>query len=379
MSVYNISFKDYLPDSAFRSIVVSSTNNNVQIVNFIKNKSTTPNISTYNQRTTTFKSNSSKPKSYTENIDKIVYNIDSLKFKKNNADSFLELGESQSVCLSSDDSCNICEDKIADPIPCQLEVIFSPKLNPTQLNYEEIINNEWIIINPENNPVMVSNQSISFTVNSFEENRQFNIDVYIKTKFCKEKIYNFSGTDSYSDTFNIPEFDEDDFVIEFLFKISSNDCHLQISYIDEEQEATCITTTTPTETTFPTYPTETTFPTYPTETPTPPVECYVVGFGTGWFTAGGQADLVALLEAAGYTNAIFSPREPYLGSGLPFTDGCGQTFYAVSASCCGTTIGCDPVFTSGFVSGIAGTGNQNPPCGEATSDESFIETCCENP
>jgi hypothetical protein len=113
--------------------------------------------------------------------------------------------------------------------------------------------------------------------------------------------------------------------------------------------------------------------------PTPPVECDGVGFGTGWFTAGGQADLVALLEAAGYTDVIFSPREPYLGSGLPFTDGCGQTFYAVSASCCGTTIGCDPVFTSGFVSGIAGPGNQNPPCGEATSDESFIETCCENP
>lgn len=264
MPVYNISFKDYLPDSAFRSIVVSSTNNNVQIVNFIKNKSTTPNISTYNQRTTTFKSNSSKPKSYTENIDKIVYNIDSLKFKKNNADSFLELSENQSVCLSSDDSCNICEDKIADPKPCQLEVIFSPKLNPTQLNYEQIINNEWIIINPENNPVMVSNQSISFTVNSFEENRQFNIYVYIKTKFCKEKIYEFSGTDSYSNTFNIPEFDEDDFVIEFLFRISSNDCDLVISYVDEDQEATCTTTTTPTAT-----PTETTFPTYPTETPTP--------------------------------------------------------------------------------------------------------------
>lgn len=253
MSLYNISFKDYLPDSAFRSIVVSSTNNNIQIVNLIKNKNTNPNINTYNQKTTTFKSNSLKPKSYKQNSNKIIYNIDSLKFKKNDDYSLLELSENQIICSSSDDSCNICEDKIADPKPCQLEVIFSPKLNPTQLNYEQIINNEWIIINPETNPIMLSNQSISFTVNSFEENPEFNINVYIKTKFCKEKTYEFSGTDSYSDTFNIPEFDEDDFVIEFLFIISSSDCSLEISYLDEDHDTVC--TTTPTETTVPTYPT----------------------------------------------------------------------------------------------------------------------------
>jgi hypothetical protein len=105
-------------------------------------------------------------------------------------------------------------------------------------------------------------------------------------------------------------------------------------------------------------------------------DCAASFFGQGWWTGSGREDLTTLLQNAGYVDVTWTPREPFPGSGLPFTDGCGQTFYDVQASCCGETFGCDPFFTVGNVRGIQGPGNQNAPCGPDENEVNFVQTCC---
>lgn len=282
MTIYNISYRDYLSDTAFRSTFIPATNNNIQIVNFLKNKNTKLNSNNINnQKTTTLKSNSPKPKSYLQNSNKIVYNIDSLKFTRNNFSNAFGPVYDKSICSSGDDVCNSCEDKSSYYEPCRLSVIFNPKIYP--VIKEEGINNEWIIDDIEDNPIGKSNQTIFFEVENLDEDGDFDIDIYIKTKYCKEKTYHFFGNEIYADNFTTPEFNSDDFVTEFFFKVSSSVCILNISYVDNLNNPTCPTTETtittistpeptPTTETTPTVETVSTPTTETTTTTTPTVE-----------------------------------------------------------------------------------------------------------
>jgi|DEB0MinimDraft_6_1074348.scaffolds.fasta_scaffold73257_3 hypothetical protein len=105
-------------------------------------------------------------------------------------------------------------------------------------------------------------------------------------------------------------------------------------------------------------------------------DCAGVFNSTGWFTDGGKQDLTQLLVNAGYVDVVFTPTAAFPGSAVPYTDGCGQTFYTVTASCCGQAFGCVPAFTVGNVRGIDGPGNQFPPCGAPNNEQNFIDTCC---
>ena len=96
----------------------------------------------------------------------------------------------------------------------------------------------------------------------------------------------------------------------------------------------------------------------------------------GWYTAEGKQDTEQLLINAGYVDVVFTPVAAFPGSPVPYTDGCGQTFYSISASCCGQTFGCNPFFTTANVRGVQGPGNQFPPCGPPDIQQAFIQTCC---
>lgn len=102
--------------------------------------------------------------------------------------------------------------------------------------------------------------------------------------------------------------------------------------------------------------------------------CSEVVIGTGWYTADGKTDITALLEDAGYTKIRFEAQQPFVGQTvpLPYTDGCGQTYWKIYATCCGQNYGCTPYFTIGDVRGIAGAGNQQPPCGAAETSTAYI-------
>lgn len=118
----------------------------------------------------------------------------------------------------------------------------------------------------------------------------------------------------------------------------------------------------------------------PTPTPTPP-EC-PGGFSAlgGWYTEDGQADMLQLLTDAGYTNIQFIPTAPFVGAPIPYTDGCGQTFYDITADCLCESGDCnDPIFTTANISRIFGPGNQFPPCGGPTIEETSVRTCCNPP
>ena len=107
-----------------------------------------------------------------------------------------------------------------------------------------------------------------------------------------------------------------------------------------------------------------------------PDDCTQVYFGAGWYTSSGAADFTALLQSAGYISVEFEAAEPYPGAGVPYEDGCGQTFWGVYAKCCGVDSGCTPSTTTGDVAGIVGPGNQFPPCGADTTNSVTIDTCC---
>ncbi len=104
--------------------------------------------------------------------------------------------------------------------------------------------------------------------------------------------------------------------------------------------------------------------------------CPVAFSQNGWYTSDGEADLVALLQSAGYQNVSFIPQAPFAGAPVPYTDECGQTYYLVTAECCGQTFGCTPALTSGPIRGIQGPGNQVEPCGEPVTNTGFVDTCC---
>jgi hypothetical protein len=264
MSVYNISYKEIIPDTAFRSLYSPATNNNIQIINFIKNTFINVKKDNYSNYTTTFKSNSPKIKSYTKNRNKIEYNITHLNVFNNNFRK--NVGIQYPSCESEGD-CVLCGDPEINN-PCKWSVDFNPSFES-----ESIIgdvpgtHNNWIIQKENLGPLNQSEQEITFDVATWESEPGFSLQIYLRTRYCQEATYVFeSETRSLVDSFYTPVFlNSEDYLVEFIFTINTNDCQGDITYIDSEYGYynTCETTTT-TQVSTPT-PT----PTYETPTPTP--------------------------------------------------------------------------------------------------------------
>jgi len=244
MSVFNITYGDNLPDSAFRSLINPATNNNIQIANYLKNKVSNPDFDIYRFYTTTFKSNSIKPKSYTKNSEKKSYNLISLTSTRNNFSSAIGNLSTSEICSTSED-CAICEDGSLIPTYCYWEAEFNPDLKVRPAFVDDITNN-WYISKEDidDNAINKSNTNISFKVSVKESNRNFNVKIYLKTKKCREKNYTFSGQNTLSSSFLTPEFDgADDKIVEFYFSIITTDCVGNIEYTDDDV-VTCTTSVT---------------------------------------------------------------------------------------------------------------------------------------
>jgi hypothetical protein len=106
--------------------------------------------------------------------------------------------------------------------------------------------------------------------------------------------------------------------------------------------------------------------------------CGGIQGGFGWYTDNYKADFIQFLLDLGYTNVVFTPASPFEGVPVPYTSGCGQTYYDVTYRCCGTfdfSNLCDPPFVVRTLRDAAGAGNQNPPC-NISDDEVFLWVCC---
>jgi hypothetical protein len=112
----------------------------------------------------------------------------------------------------------------------------------------------------------------------------------------------------------------------------------------------------------------------------PETGCPRVGGGNGWYTENHKEDLTQFLLDSGYTNPLFIPTSFAEGAPVPYTDGCGQTWYYVDYECCGQSgpgSSCDPAFSVRSLRDAGGAGgNQFPPCFLINND-TFLYSCCE--